>query len=101
MRRVERIADDSRPKCDAPLPDSLQLAELILSQVLTSGSVAQPPRNGNSAGNHRISPQRLSAANMRWRSCGVPVGDRIEIRIKDGSAYYCGLELLRAARRSN
>ena len=30
---------------------------------------------------------------MRQRNCGaVPVGDRVEIRIKDGSAYYCGLE---------
>ena len=29
----------------------------------------------------------------RQRRCGViPVGDRVEIRIKDGSAYYCGLE---------
>jgi hypothetical protein len=30
---------------------------------------------------------------QRQRNCGaVPIGDRIEIRIKDGSAYYCGLE---------
>jgi len=30
---------------------------------------------------------------LRQRNCGaVPVGDRVEIRIKDGSAYYCGLE---------
>ena len=30
---------------------------------------------------------------MRQRNCGaVPVGDRVEIRMKDGSAYYCGLE---------
>ena len=30
---------------------------------------------------------------QRQRNCGaVPVGDRVEIRIKDGSAYYCGLE---------
>jgi hypothetical protein len=30
---------------------------------------------------------------MRQRNCGaVPIGDRVEIRIKDGSAYYCGLE---------
>jgi hypothetical protein len=30
---------------------------------------------------------------MRQRNCGaVPVGGRVEIRIKDGSAYYCGLE---------
>jgi hypothetical protein len=30
---------------------------------------------------------------IRQRNCGVvPVGDRVEIRIKDGSAYYCGLE---------
>jgi hypothetical protein len=29
----------------------------------------------------------------RQRNCGaIPVGDRVEIRIKDGSAYYCGLE---------
>jgi len=29
----------------------------------------------------------------RQRNCGVvPVGDRVEIRIKDGSAYYAGLE---------
>jgi hypothetical protein len=30
---------------------------------------------------------------QRQRNCGaVPVGDTVEIRIKDGSAYYCGLE---------
>ena len=30
---------------------------------------------------------------QRQRNCGaVPVGDRVEIRIKDGSAYYSGLE---------
>jgi hypothetical protein len=30
---------------------------------------------------------------MRQRNCGaVPIGDQVEIRIKDGSAYYCGLE---------
>jgi hypothetical protein len=39
----------------------------------------------------------LSAADPdtpeRQRNCGVvPVGDRVEIRMKDGSAYYCGLE---------
>jgi len=29
----------------------------------------------------------------RQRNCGVvPVGDRVEIRVKDGSTYYCGLE---------
>ena len=29
----------------------------------------------------------------RQRNCGaVPVGDRVEIRIRNGSAYYCGLE---------
>jgi Replication protein len=29
----------------------------------------------------------------RQRNCGVlPVGDKVEIRIKDGSAYYAGLE---------
>jgi hypothetical protein len=30
---------------------------------------------------------------QRQRNCGAaPVGDQVEIRIKDGSAYYCGLE---------
>jgi Replication protein len=30
---------------------------------------------------------------MRQRNCGaVPIGDQVEIRIKDGTAYYCGLE---------
>jgi hypothetical protein len=30
---------------------------------------------------------------QRQRNCGVvPVGDRVEIRMNDGSAYYCGLE---------
>jgi hypothetical protein len=30
---------------------------------------------------------------VRQRNCGaVPVGSQVEIRIKDGSAYYCGLE---------
>jgi hypothetical protein len=29
----------------------------------------------------------------RQRNCGaVPVGDQVEIRMKDGAAYYCGLE---------
>ena len=29
----------------------------------------------------------------RQRNCGaVPVGSQVEIRIKDGSAYYCGVE---------
>jgi hypothetical protein len=29
----------------------------------------------------------------RQRNCGVvPVSSEVEIRIKDGSAYYCGLE---------
>jgi len=29
----------------------------------------------------------------RQRNCGaVPVGDRVEIRIRNGSAYYCDLE---------
>ena len=29
----------------------------------------------------------------RQRDCGaVPIGSQVEIRIKDGSAYYCGLE---------
>jgi Replication protein len=33
------------------------------------------------------------ATPIRQRNCGaVPVGDRVEIRMKDGSAYYCGLE---------
>jgi hypothetical protein len=39
----------------------------------------------------------LAAADLdtpeRQRNCGaVPVGDRVEIRMKEGSAYYCGLE---------
>jgi hypothetical protein len=30
---------------------------------------------------------------MRQRNCGaVPIGDQVEIRIKGGTAYYCGLE---------
>jgi hypothetical protein len=30
---------------------------------------------------------------QRQRNCGaVPIGDQVEIRIKDGCAYYCGLE---------
>jgi hypothetical protein len=30
---------------------------------------------------------------MRQRNCGaVPILDQVEIRIKDGTAYYCGLE---------
>ncbi len=30
---------------------------------------------------------------QRQRNCGaVPVGDQVEIRMKDGSTYYCGLE---------
>jgi hypothetical protein len=33
------------------------------------------------------------ATPKRQRNCGaVPFGDRVEIRIKDGTAYYCGLE---------
>jgi hypothetical protein len=45
----------------------------------------------------RMNLRALAAADpdtpMRQRNCGaVPVGDRVEIRIKDGSAYYCGLE---------
>ncbi len=29
----------------------------------------------------------------RQRNCGiVPVGSQVEIRIKDGGAYYCGVE---------
>jgi len=39
----------------------------------------------------------MAAANPgtpgRQRNCGaVPVGSQVEIRIKDGSAYYCGVE---------
>jgi hypothetical protein len=45
----------------------------------------------------RMNLRALAAADpdtpQRQRNCGaVPVGDRVEIRIKDGSAYYCGLE---------
>jgi len=45
----------------------------------------------------RMNLRALAAADPdtpeRQRNCGVvPVGDRVEIRIKDGSAYYCGLE---------
>ena len=45
----------------------------------------------------RMNLRALAAADpdtpMRQRNCGaVPVGDQVEIRIKDGSAYYCGLE---------
>jgi Replication protein len=45
----------------------------------------------------RRSVRTLAAADPdtpeRQRQCGVvPVGDQVEIRIKDGSAYYCGLE---------
>ena len=45
----------------------------------------------------RMNLRALAAADpdtpMRQRNCGaVPLGDRVEIRIKDGSAYYCGLE---------
>jgi hypothetical protein len=45
----------------------------------------------------RMNLRALAAADpdtpMRQRNCGaVPVGDRVEIRTKDGSAYYCGLE---------
>jgi hypothetical protein len=33
------------------------------------------------------------ATPMRQRNCGaVPIGDQVEIRVKDGSAYYAGLE---------
>jgi hypothetical protein len=33
------------------------------------------------------------ATPERQRNCGVvPVGSQVEIRMKDGSAYYCGLE---------
>jgi hypothetical protein len=32
-------------------------------------------------------------APQRQRNCGaVPLGDQVEIRVKDGSAYYWGLE---------
>ena len=45
----------------------------------------------------RMNLRALAAADpdtpMRQRNCGaVPIGDLVEIRIKDGSAYYCGLE---------
>jgi hypothetical protein len=45
----------------------------------------------------RMNLRALAAADAatpeRQRNCGVvPVGDRVEIRMKDGSAYYCGLE---------
>jgi hypothetical protein len=45
----------------------------------------------------RLNLRALAAADpdtpQRQRNCGVvPVDDRVEIRIKDGSAYYCGLE---------
>ena len=45
----------------------------------------------------RMNLRALAAADPdtpeRQRNCGaVPVGDRVEIRMKDGSAYYCGLE---------
>ena len=45
----------------------------------------------------RMNLRALAAADpdtpKRQRNCGaVPIGDQVEIRIKDGSAYYCGLE---------
>jgi hypothetical protein len=45
----------------------------------------------------RMNLRALAAADpdtpQRQRNCGaVPVGDRIEIRMKDGAAYYTGLE---------
>jgi hypothetical protein len=45
----------------------------------------------------RMNLRALAAADsdtpQRQRNCGaVPVGSQVEIRIKDGSAYYCGLE---------
>jgi hypothetical protein len=45
----------------------------------------------------RMNLRALAAADpdtpMRQRNCGaVPIGSQVEIRIKDGSAYYCGLE---------
>ncbi len=45
----------------------------------------------------RMNLRALAAADpdtpLRQRNCGaVPVGDRVEIRIKDGTGYYCGLE---------
>jgi hypothetical protein len=45
----------------------------------------------------RMNLRALAAADpdtpRRHCNCGaVPVGDRVEIRVKDGSAYYCGLE---------
>jgi len=44
-----------------------------------------------------MNPRALAAVDpdtpQRQRNCGaVPVGDRVEIRVKDGSACYCGLE---------
>ncbi len=45
----------------------------------------------------RMNLRALAAADpdtpLRQCNCGaVPVGDRVEIRIKDGTGYYCGLE---------
>jgi Replication protein len=45
----------------------------------------------------RMNLRALAAADpdtpQRQRNCGaVPVGDQVEIRVKDGSAYYAGLE---------
>jgi len=45
----------------------------------------------------RMNLRALAAADpetrQRQRNCGVvPIGTQVEIRMKDGSAYYCGLE---------
>jgi Replication protein len=45
----------------------------------------------------RMNLRAIAAADPdtpeRQRNCGiVPVGSQVEIRIKDGSAYYCGVE---------
>jgi hypothetical protein len=35
----------------------------------------------------------VRTAARRQRNCGVvPIGTEVEVRIKDDSAYYCGLE---------
>jgi hypothetical protein len=45
----------------------------------------------------RMNLRAMAAADPdtpeRQRNCGaVPIGSQVEIRIKDGSAYYCGVE---------
>ncbi len=43
--------------------------------------------------NLRASAAADAETPQRQRNCGVvPVGSQVEVRIKDGSAYYCGLE---------